>query len=87
MSDNDNQGVTPGAPPPPPAPGAGDVKSTEDLHIGLKILSFCIPLAGIILYFVKKDKEPVAAKSACTWAVIGFSLGVIINVIVTIVNN
>jgi hypothetical protein len=86
MSDNDNQGVTPGAPPPPP-PTGGDVKSGEDLNIGLKILSFCIPLAGLILYFVKKDKEPVAAKSACTWAVVGFSLGIIINVIITILNN
>ena len=40
-------------------------KSQQDLSTGLKVLSFCIPLAGAIIYFVKKNDEPVAAKSAC----------------------
>jgi hypothetical protein len=56
-------------------------KSQEDLSTGLKVLSFCIPLAGAILYFVKKDKEPVAAKSACNMALIGFGVGIVANVI------
>lgn len=55
--------------------------SQEDLSTGLKVLSFCIPLAGAILYFVKKDKEPVAAKSACNMALIGFGVGILFNVI------
>lgn len=57
-------------------------KSQQDLHIGLKILSFCIPLAGAILYFVKKDQEPKAAKDACTFALIGVAVGVVIQVVV-----
>lgn len=56
-------------------------KSQEDLSTGLKVLSFCIPLAGAIIYFVKKDNEPVAAKSACNMALIGFGVGVVLNVI------
>lgn len=56
-------------------------RSNEDLHIGLKILSFCIPLAGAIIYFVKKDKEPVAAKSACNLALIGLGVNVVLTVI------
>ncbi|WPO81756.1 hypothetical protein SD427_13375 [Chryseobacterium sp. JJR-5R] len=56
-------------------------KSNEDLHIGLKILSFCIPLAGAIIYFVKKDKEPVAAKSACNLALIGLGVNVALTIV------
>lgn len=56
-------------------------QSNEDLHIGLKILSFCIPLAGAIIYFVKKDKEPLAAKSACNMALIGLAVNVVLTII------
>ncbi|MCZ4242453.1 hypothetical protein [Pedobacter punctiformis] len=56
-------------------------QSNEDLSTGLKILSFCIPLAGAIIYFVKKDEQPVAAKSACNLALIGFGVGVVLNII------
>lgn len=56
-------------------------QQSEDLHIGLKILSFCIPLAGAIIYFVKKDKEPIAAKSACNLALIGLAVNVVLTVI------
>lgn len=56
-------------------------KSQEDLNTGLKVLSFCIPLAGAIIYFVKKDNEPVAAKSACNMALIGFGIGIVLQII------
>lgn len=56
-------------------------KSNEDLHIGLKVLSFCIPLAGAIIYFVKKEKEPIAAKSACNLALIGLGVNVALTIV------
>ncbi|MEO8240408.1 MAG: hypothetical protein ABI576_20050 [Flavobacterium sp.] len=56
-------------------------KSQEDLSTGLKVLSFCIPLAGAIIYFVKKNEEPVAAKSACNMALIGFGVGIVVRII------
>jgi hypothetical protein len=52
----------------------------EDLNTGLKVLSFCIPLAGAIIYFVKKDQEPKAAKSACNLALIGFAIGIVVQI-------
>lgn len=69
---------------PPPAPTE---QSQEDLSLILKIVSFCIPLVGAILWFINKDKNPKAAKSACTFAIIGIVVGIVINVIVTIVGN
>jgi hypothetical protein len=53
----------------------------DKLGVGLTILSFCIPLAGLILYFVKKEKTPAAAKTAITAAAIGFGIGIVLNVI------
>ncbi len=55
--------------------------SEEQLHIGLQILSFCIPLAGAIIYFMKKDNEPKQAKRACTAALLGIGLGIILQII------
>ena len=69
---------------PPPAPPVDSGSSQEDLSIILKIVSFCIPLVGAILWFINKDKNPKAAKSACTFALIGFGLGIVINIIVAI---
>ena len=37
----------------------------DELHIGLKILAFFIPIAGAVLYFVKKDSSPKASQQAC----------------------
>lgn len=56
-------------------------KSNQDLSTPLKVLSFCIPLAGGIIYFVKKDEEPVAAKSACNLALIGLAVGIVVQII------
>lgn len=61
-------------------------QSGEDLSVILKIVSFCIPLVGAILWFIKKDKEPKAAKSACTFALIGVAVGIIINIILRVMN-
>ena len=70
---------------PPVTPGT---PSTQDkLSTPLVILSFCIPLAGAIIYFMKKDKEPASAKTACTAALIGFVVGIAINLIYTLVNR
>ncbi|MEP7146131.1 MAG: hypothetical protein ABI792_03885 [bacterium] len=69
-------------------PGGPETPSTNDkLSTPLTILSFCIPLAGAIIYFMKKDKEPASAKTACTAAIIGFVVGIAINLIYTLVNR
>lgn len=66
---------------PPPAPTE---TQTEDLSLILKIVSFCIPLVGAILWFINKDKNPKAAKSACIFALVGLGVGIVINILVTV---
>ena len=64
-------------------PNADQPQNQEDLEIGLKVLSFCIPIAGAIIYFVNKDKAPVA----CTMALIGFGVGLVAQIIQRILVN
>lgn len=48
---------------------------------GLKVLSFLIPIAGLILFLVKGKEEPVAAKSYGLWAIAGFVLALLLTVL------
>jgi hypothetical protein len=59
-------------------------KSGEELSTGLQVLSFCIPLAGAIIYFSNKDSSPQKAKSACHAALFGFGLGIVIKIFATL---
>ena len=51
-------------------PNVNQPQDQEDLEMWMKVLSFCIPIAGAVIYFMNKDKAPVKAKSACTMALI-----------------
>ena len=52
--------------------GGNDEKS-----IGLNVLSWFVPLVGIILYFVNKDEKPIQSKSVLHCAI----ASIIVNVI------
>jgi hypothetical protein len=55
----------------------------QDLNVGLKILSFCVPFAGIIVYLVYLGRsEPVKSKSACTYTIWGFIFGALLRIII-----
>lgn len=56
----------------------------DQLDTGLKVLSFCIPLAGAIIYFTSKEKTPNKAKQACHMALYGIGFGIVIQIIFTI---
>lgn len=45
--------------------------NTNKPDLGICILSFLIPLVGIIIAFVKMETEPLKAKEYRAWAVIG----------------
>ena len=62
-------------------------QSNEDLSTILKVVSFCIPLVGGILWFVKKDDEPVAAASAGKLALIGFGIGIVLNILSAVIGG
>jgi len=53
----------------------------DKLSTGLSILSFCIPIAGAIIYFSNKDTMPNKAKSACHAALWGFGIGIVLNIL------
>ncbi|MBU1145526.1 MAG: zinc ribbon domain-containing protein [Firmicutes bacterium] len=53
----------------------------EGSTIGFGVLGFFIPLAGIILFIIWKDKRPKASKSAGIGAVIGFVGAIIYGIL------
>ena len=50
----------------------------KNANVILVILSFLIPIVGIVLYFVKKNDEAEAAKSYLWAAVAGFVLALLL---------
>lgn len=51
---------------------------------GLNFLSFLIPLAGWIMYFVFRDETPQKAKACSKWAWIGFAVVFVFELILGI---
>ena len=49
--------------------------------IGWAILGFLIPLAGVILFLVWRNKRPLTAKKAAIGAAAGFFLALIVNIL------
>ena len=50
-------------------------------NMGYAVLGFFIPLAGLIMYLVLKDKTPMKAASAGKGALIGFVAGIAFSII------
>jgi len=53
-----------------------DVNST-----GLNVLSFLIPLVGLILFCVYHSNWPIKANGCGKWALIGFAVGIVLTII------
>lgn len=68
--------------------GFNNPNDPDELHVGLKILSFCIPLAGAIIYFTTdRTRYPNKGKQACYAALIGMAVGVIIQVLMVVLGG
>lgn len=67
-----------GAQPPMQQPMVDDTPST-----GLKVLSFFIPLVGLILFCVQNSDKPVSAKAYGKWALIGFITSIVLSILST----
>ena len=55
----------------------------------IKVLSFFIPIAGLILFLVWMDDKPISSKAAGKWALIGLityiCLGIVTSIVVTLI--
>lgn len=48
---------------------------------GLNVISFLIPLVGLIIYITENNRSPQKAQAAGKWALIGFIIGLIITAV------
>lgn len=49
----------------------------DENSIGLNVISFFVPIAGLIMYCVFENKYPVRSHGCGKWALIGFLVGII----------
>ena len=69
----------------PVAEMPGTVSAEDDKpSVGLNILSFFIPLVGLILYLTQKNQYPVKAKAIGKWALIGWIAGIVLPIVYTV---
>ena len=63
----------------------------EDLDTTLKVVSFCVPIVGAVLYFINKEKEPKKAKTACSMACWGWGisafLSIVLNILIILISS
>lgn len=64
-----------------PSCGVRQKPADDPADILPKAASCCIPLVGIILYFMWKDTKPKAAKDVCTWAWIGIGASFVVYIL------
>ena len=72
MQERNNQAVQETQEIPPYKDGNAPLIGTEgndEKSIGLNVLSWFVPLVGIILYFVNKDEKPIQSKSVLHCAI------------------
>ncbi len=83
---NPNPTPPPGNYNPNPNPGynPNPNPNPQGADLIIKILSFCFPIVGLVLYFVWQKERPQAAKDVCTWAAIGFGVGVVFYIIMAL---
>ena len=53
----------------------------EKASVGLAILSFIIPIAGLIIFLTQKDKKPKTAKVSGICALVSFIINIVLSVI------
>ncbi len=59
----------------------------DELHMGLRVLSFCIPIAGAIIYFTTDSQLENKKQQACTAALLGIGLNIFLKILGTVVGG
>lgn len=60
---------------------AGAQKPADQSSFGWAVLGFCIPIVGLILYFVWKQDTPLKAKSAGRGALVSVIVDIVLWII------
>ncbi len=60
------------------------VACDDGSSFGIALLSFLIPLVGLVLYLINESNRPLRAKSAAKGAIAGVITSIIISVVGTI---
>lgn len=55
--------------------------SNDEKSVGLNVISFLIPLVGLIIYLTQKDSQPIKATSAGKAALWGVGVGVALYIL------
>ena len=63
-----------------------NINSNDVPSTGLNIISFLIPLVGLIIYLTEKDKAPKKAKSAGKAAIWGVGVSILLGIISVIIS-
>ncbi|MCH5321107.1 MAG: hypothetical protein J1E36_05050 [Eubacterium sp.] len=81
--ENNNQYYTPQQDNQQPYPpqGYNQPPQEEKASVGLAILSFIIPIVGLILFLTKKNDRPKTAKACGICALVSFILGIVSSII------
>ena len=58
--------------------------NNEPLDGVVKVVSFCFPIVGGILYFVHQNKAPQKSKDACHMALWGIGINIVLQIIAAI---
>ena len=62
-------------------------KEEEDLNGLVKVLSFCFPFVGGLVYLNHKGSSPKKASAACSCALWGLGIGILINILTAVANG
>ena len=57
--------------------------SVDQKSTGLNVISFLIPLVGLIVYLTQKDISPIKATSAGISALWGVGVGIVVGILFT----
>jgi hypothetical protein len=62
-----------------PVPPAGGLTPANDngVNIGLGILAFCLPIVGVVLFFVWRDERPKTARQIIMISAVSFGLSLL----------
>jgi uncharacterized membrane protein YvbJ len=61
--------------------------ATEKAGVGaLGVLFFCLPLVGAVMYFVWRDEKPAKSRQACTLALWGFGVIVLLQILYSVLS-